>query len=72
MTMHKALHPKNDVDKLYVSIKEERRLASIQDSVNALIQKLEVYIKNAEEVWLQRPETIHPTQASTEQKRLGN
>ena len=46
MTMHKALHPRDDVDKLYMSRKEgERGLANIQDSVDALIQKLEDYIK---------------------------
>ena len=36
MTMHKALHPRDDVDRLYVSRKEaERGLASIEDSVDA-------------------------------------
>ena len=35
MTMHKALHPRNDVDRLYVSRKEGGRgLASIEDSVD--------------------------------------
>ena len=44
MTMHKALHP-NDVDRLYVSRKEERSgLTSIEDSVDASIQRLEDYI----------------------------
>ena len=39
MTMHKALHPRNDVDWLYVSRKEGGRgLASIEDSVDASIQ----------------------------------
>ena len=33
MTMHKALHPRDDVDRLYVSRKEEERgLASTEDS----------------------------------------
>ena len=42
MTMHKALHPRNDVDKLFVSRKEEGRgLASIEDSVDASIHRLE-------------------------------
>ena len=42
MTMHKALHPRDDVDRLYVSRKEGRReLADIEDSVDALIQRLE-------------------------------
>ena len=41
MTKHKALHPKHDVDRLYVSRKEgERELARIEDSINASIQRL--------------------------------
>ena len=44
MTMHKALHPRDDVDRLYVSRKEGGRgLASIEDSVDASIQRLEDY-----------------------------
>ena len=40
MTMYKALHPRNDVDRLYVSRKESGRgLASIEDSVDASIQR---------------------------------
>ena len=46
MIMHKALHPRDDVDRLYVSRKEgERGLASIEDSVDASIQRLEDYIQ---------------------------
>ena len=49
MTMHKALDPKDDVDRLYVSRKEEGRgLASIEDSVDASIQRLEDYIEKHE------------------------
>ena len=45
MTMHKALHPRDDVDRLYVSRKERGRgLTSIEDSVDASIQRLEDYI----------------------------
>ena len=44
MTMHKALHPKDDDDRLYVSRREwERGLASIEDSADASIQQLEDY-----------------------------
>ena len=39
--MHKALHPRNDVDRLYVLRKGGRELASIEDSVDASIQRLE-------------------------------
>ena len=49
MTMHKALHPRDDVDRLYVSRKEGGRgLASIEDSVDALIQRLKDYIQKHE------------------------
>ena len=35
MTMHKTIHPRDDVDRLYVSRKEGRRgLVSIEDSVD--------------------------------------
>ena len=49
MTMHKALHPRDDVDRLYVSRKEGGRgLASIEDSVDASLQRLESYIEKHE------------------------
>ena len=45
MTMHTTLYLRVDVDRLYVSRKEEgRELASIEDSVDASIQRLEDYI----------------------------
>ena len=49
MTMHKAVHPRDDVDRLYVSRKGGGRgLASIEDSVDASIQRLEDYIQKHE------------------------
>ena len=49
MTMHKALHPRDDVDRLYVTRKEGGRgLAIIEDSVDASIQRLEYYIEKHE------------------------
>ena len=49
MTMHKVLHPRDDVDRLYVSRKERgRELASIEDSVDASIQQLGDYIEKHE------------------------
>ena len=49
MTMHKALHPRDDVDRLYVSRKEGGRgLASIEDSVDTSIHRLENYIQKHE------------------------
>ena len=42
--MYKALHPRDDVDRLYVSRKEGGRgLASIEDNVGASIRRLEDY-----------------------------
>ena len=50
MTTHKALPTKDDVDRLYVSRKEGGRgLASIEDTVNASIQRLEDYVENTNE-----------------------
>ena len=47
--MHKAVHPRDDIDKLYVSRKGEGRgLASIEDSVDASIQRLEDNIEKHE------------------------
>ena len=38
MTIHKALHPRDDVDKLYVTRKEGGRgFSRIEDSVDAVI-----------------------------------
>ena len=49
MTLHKALHPRDDVERLYVSRKEGGRgLVSIEDSVDASIQRLEDYIEKHE------------------------
>ena len=46
ITMHKALHPRDDVDRLYVLRKEGGRgLASIEDRFDASIQRLEGYIQ---------------------------
>ena len=49
MTMHKALHPRDGVDRLYVSRKRGRELASTEDSVDASIQRLGDYKKKREE-----------------------
>ena len=47
MTMHNALH--HDLDRLYLSKKEGGRgLASIEDSVDASIQRFEDYIEKHE------------------------
>ena len=50
LTMHKALHPREDVDRLYVSRKEGGRgLASTEYSVDASIQRLEDFIQKHDE-----------------------
>ena len=47
--MHKALHPTDDVDRLYIPRKEGGRgLASTEDSVDSSIQRLEDYIEKHE------------------------
>ena len=62
MTMHKALHPRDDIDRLYVSRKEGGRgLASIKDSVDASIQRLEDYIGKHEGVPFKAIKTILTT-----------
>ena len=43
MTMHKALHSRDSVDRLYVSRKVGRGLVSIKDSADASILQLKDY-----------------------------
>ena len=46
MMMHKVLHPRSNIDRLYVSRKEGRGgLASIEDNVHTSLRRLEYYIK---------------------------
>ena len=46
MTVHKALHPRDDVERLFVSRKGKGRgLASIENNVDTSIQRLEDYIE---------------------------
>ena len=48
--MHKALHPRDDKNRLYVSRKEGGRcLANIEDCVEATIQGLEEYTKKSKD-----------------------
>ena len=50
MTMQKALHRRDDIDRLYVPRKEGRRgLASIEDCVDTSTQELEDCIKKDKE-----------------------
>ena len=69
MTVHKALHPREDLGKLYVSRKEGGiELARIQDSVETSIQRLKDHIKKRGGRLI--TETLQTTQAPTEQKYL--
>ena len=46
MTIHRVLHPSDNGDSLYMPRKEGGRgLTSIEDSVDASIQRLEDYIE---------------------------
>ena len=53
-TIYGALHPKSDVDRLYIPRKEGGRgLISIEDCVELRIRGLEVYIPGSEERLIQ-------------------
>ena len=46
MTMHKAVYPRDDVDRLYISRKDVGRgHGSIQNRIETSIQRLEDYIE---------------------------
>ena len=65
MTMHQALHPRDDVDRLYMSRKEGGRgVASIENSVDISIQRLEVYIEKC------RGRLITATRNNTDNTRI--
>ena len=50
MTMHLALHPRGDIDRLNLSRKEGGRgLTSTEDRIDASIQRLEDNIKSGED-----------------------
>ena len=50
MTMHGAFHPKSDVDRLYLTRREEGRgLVSIQHCVRGEENSLGLYVKNSTE-----------------------
>ena len=65
MTMHKALHPRDYVDRLYVSRKEGGRgLTSNEDSVDVSIQWLDDYIQK------RRGRLITATRNNTDNMRI--
>ena len=68
--MHKALYPRDDVERVYVSRKEKgRELDSIEDSVNVPI-RLEDNIKSPDEHRLLQPETIQTTQQNKNNQKM--
>ena len=52
-TIYGALHPKSDVDRLYIPRKGGRGLTSIEDCVELAIRGLEVYVHGSEERLIQ-------------------
>ena len=71
-TINGALHPKSDVDKLYIPRKEEgRRLISTEDCVELAIRGLEMYFHGSEERLIQaaRGDKIYGLEAANALKR---
>ena len=78
-TIYGALHPKSDVDRLYIPRKEGGRgLISIEDCVELAIRGLEVYVHGSEERLIQAArgdkidglETASVLKRSKKEKRL--
>ena len=70
--MYGALHPKSDVDRLYIPRKEGGRgLISIEDCVELAIRGLEVYVHGSEERLIQaaRGDEIDSLKAASVFKR---
>ena len=70
-TIYGALHPKSDVDRLYVPRKGGRGLISIEDSLEFSIRVLEVYVHGSEERLIQaaKGEKINGLEAASGSKR---
>ena len=71
--MYGALHPKSDVDRLYIPRKEGGRgLISIEDCIELAIRGLEVYVHVSEERLIQavRGDKIDGLEAASALKRL--
>ena len=78
-TIYGALHPKSDVDRLYIPRKEGGRgLISIEDCVELAIRGLEVYVHGSEERLIQAArgdktdglEAVSVLKRSKKEKRL--
>ena len=66
MTMRKALHPRDDVDRCQEKKKEEDP-QTLKIASMLLYKKKNDHFEITEEDWLEPPETTQTTQASTEQ-----
>ena len=74
-TMYEALHPKSDIDRLYIPRKEGGRgLISIEDCVVLAIRGLEVYVHGSKERLIQtaRGDKIDGLEAPSVLKRSKN
>ena len=73
MTMHRALHPKSNVDRIYLSRKEGGRgLISIEDTTRTAILGLQKYIQESEEkltIAARKPEDISETAKGFKSRR---
>ena len=71
--MHKALHPKSNVDRLYISRKEGGRgLISIEDTTRVAILGLQKYTQESEERLIsatKKPEDISKTTKGFKSRR---
>ena len=71
-TMYGSLHPKSDVDRLYIPREEGRRgLISMKDCVESAIRGLEVYVHGSEErlIHAARGDKIHSLEAASVLRR---
>ena len=71
-TIYEALHPKSDVDRLYIPRKEGGKgLISIEDCVELAVRGLEVYVHGSEERLIQaaRGDKIDGLEAESALKR---
>ena len=68
MTMHKALPPRDDFDRLYQEKKEEEDLLVLKTVLTRQYNDLKTTYKNLEEDWLQPPETILTIRGPTERQ----
>ena len=67
MTMHKVLHPRDDVDRLYVSRKEEEEDSpAMKTTLTHRYDYSKTTWKNTNEDWVEPSETILKTQLTTE------